>query len=82
MRFQPSHTVNNRPRVSARQISACIERFEKTGESSHSTMGLLLAPLLNHCVKNGIAFTLWFVPHGGYTVKRGSIFPGSDRRSR
>ena len=57
------------------QASAdAIRIFEKLGESGpHSLEGIGLDSILNHCTTNDIPFTLVFVPHGGYYVKRGVV---------
>lgn len=53
-----------------KMVDDTIENFKTTGESTHSTDGALLAPLLNYCVQKKIAFELHHVPGGGYWVKK------------
>jgi hypothetical protein len=58
-----------RKRVPARDRWA-IEQFMERGYSTHSPHGHFAAVILNHCVKHQIPFELYYMPHGGYTVKR------------
>lgn len=48
-----------------------IALFLKNGESGpHSSSGLLLYAVCNHCVANDIPFTLVFVPKAGYYIRK------------
>ena len=68
MKFLPGTPT---PKPTAKAIREAIAMFDETGESGlHSTAGVLLSHILNHCAKNGIAFRLAFEPGGGYYVWR------------
>lgn len=69
MRFLPLHDA---PIAHGPAFEAVIREFYITGRSVHSTDGTLLAPLLNYLREAKIAFTLRYVPGGGYYVERGA----------
>lgn len=73
MKFESTYmTAAGKPRkLHSSKIRDAVARFEETGCSGvHSTHGHLLSHILNHCVRNNIAFRLAYEPNGGYYVWR------------
>ena len=54
-----------------KMVERVIQNFLAKGYSNHSPFGHFLSHILNHCVANRIAFTLVYMPGGGYWVKSG-----------
>ena len=52
-----------------KQCRDVIDRFLKTGESSHSSSGATVWVLIYYCWWAEIAYTLSYWPNGGYVIK-------------
>lgn len=71
MRFEARIPLKGNQRFKDKAIRDAIARFEETGESVHSPNGTLCAHILNHCVANGIDFTLRHIGRGGFHITKG-----------
>lgn len=73
MHFEVHRSYKGRS-PSKKLVQMAIDRFEKTGCSNHSPFGLIGAEILNYCVRKRISFALYYLPHGGYFIQKGTPY--------
>lgn len=62
MIFQPLYEPEIDRVAGSPAAKRAIREFLKNGGETHSSKGLLLHHVLNHCVEHGVAFRLTFDP--------------------
>jgi hypothetical protein len=75
MKFMPLREIKGRWKE--KRIDECYQSLLKSGQSIHSPFGCLGAHMLNRLVREGRAFTLRYIPDGGYHIE---LNPENDRK--